>query len=394
MEAGSPGTGGPLDGVRVLDMTLWMAGPVAGMLLGDLGADVVKIETAKGDPTRSHVAPTAGSASIDLEGTSISYSACNRNKRSLVLDLGADTDRQMFEDLVDRADVFITNMSVPTIRKLKIDQGTLRERNPRLIYAHGSGLGPNGPRAEDLAQDMTGMAYAGMLFTMSPDSDEPFAPPGAMNDVLTGTLLASGVLAALLRRNRTGQGETVTASLLQSSLWVQMLLVGSVANTVGASTNGRPRTDPRNPMVNQYRAADGKWIAVAAINAGAWKDFVAGADIGHLLEDPRFATYEQAVEHTREMRAELDRHFARRPAEEWLISLRRHGVWCGPANRLYELLDDEQILANDYLMTLTDGLRTVAAPFTLSAYGVPQRAGPALDGDRAAILEDWGIVRP
>jgi crotonobetainyl-CoA:carnitine CoA-transferase CaiB-like acyl-CoA transferase len=373
-------------------MTLWMAGPVAGMLLGDLGADVVKIESAKGDPTRSHVAPTAGAPSIDLERTSISYSSCNRNKRSLILDLGAVTDRATFERLVDRADVFITNMSMPTIRKLKIDETTLRDRNPRLIYAHGSGLGPNGPRAEDLAQDMTGMAYAGMLFTMSPDPDEPFAPPGAMNDMLTGTMLASGVLAALVRRNRTGQGETVTASLLQSSLWAQMLLVGSVANTVGAATNGRPRTDPRNAMVNQYRAADGRWIAIAAVNSGAWKAFVDGAEIGHLVADPRFATYETAVQHSREMRVELDRHFASRTAEEWLSSLRRHGVWCGPANRLSELLDDEQIAANDYLVTLTDGLRTVAGPFTLSDYELPLTAGPALDGDRAAILEEWRVA--
>ena len=154
------------------------------------------------------------------------------------------------------------------------------------MCAYGSGLGTKGPRANDLAQDMTGMAYAGMLFTLSPDPAEPFAPPGAMNDVITGTYLFGGILAALMRRAKTGRGETVTGSLLQTALWTQTLLVGSAANTAGASTSGRPRTDPRNALVNQYQAGDGRWIAIAAINARAWDAFVAGAEIGYLLDGP------------------------------------------------------------------------------------------------------------
>jgi crotonobetainyl-CoA:carnitine CoA-transferase CaiB-like acyl-CoA transferase len=382
---------GPLAGIRVVDMTIWMAGAVSGMLLAELGADVVKVESPQGDPTRSHTAPTAGAAAGPEVRTSVSYSACNRNKRSIALDLGTDDDRAVLNRLIAGADVFVTNMSPSTIRKLGIDEASLRELNPSLVYAHGSGLGPVGPRADDLAQDMTGMAYAGMLFTMSPDPSEPFAPPGAMNDVITGTYLFGGILAALIRRAATGCGETVTGSLLQSALWTQTLLVGSAANTVGASTSGRPRTDPRSALVNQYRAADGRWIAVAAINARAWDAFVAGAAIEHLVTDPRFASHAAMLAHASEMRAALDRHFATRPAAYWLDRLRGHGVWCGPVHHIEDVLDDEHVAANGYLTTLDDGLRTVSMPFTLSDFEMPVTGGPVLDGDREAILRDWGI---
>ena len=386
---------GPLAGLRVVDMTIWMAGAVSGMLLADLGADVVKVEGRGGDPTRSHTAPTAGHpvgvpAGVP-GGTSISYSTCNRNKRSIVLDLGSAADREVFDQLIAAADVFVSNMSPATIRKLAIDEANLHARNPSLVCAYGSGLGPKGPRANDLAQDMTGMAYAGMLFTLSPDPAEPFAPPGAMNDVITGTYLFGGILAALMRRAKTGRGETVTGSLLQTALWTQTLLVGSAANTAGASTSGRPRTDPRNALVNQYQAGDGNWIAIAAINARAWDAFVAGAEIGHLLEDPRFAGYAGMLAHAGAMRVALDEHFATQSAGYWLARLREHGVWCGPVHHLQDVVDDEHIAANDYLTTLSDGLRTVSLPFTLSGYEQPVAAGPVLDGDRESILRDWGI---
>ena len=382
---------GPLAGIRVVDMTIWMAGAISGMLLADLGADVVKVEGLNGDPTRSHTAPTAGTATGVQAGMSISYSTCNRNKRSIALDLGSVPDREVFDQLIAAADVFVTNMSPATIRKLHLDEASLHARNPSLIYAYGSGLGPKGSRANDLAQDMTGMAYAGMLFTLSPDPGEPFAPPGAMNDVITGTYLFGGILAALMRRAKTGRGETVTGSLLQSALWTQTLLVGSVANTAGSSTQGRPRTEPRNALLNQYQAGDGRWIAIAAINARAWDAFLAGAQVEYLLEDPRFASYADTLAHASDMRVALDQHFATQPAGYWLTRLREHGVWCGPVHHLEDVIDDEHIAANGYLTTLNDGLRTVSLPFTLSDFELPLAAGPVLDGDRQSILRDWDV---
>jgi formyl-CoA transferase len=383
---------GPLAGLRVVDLTIWMAGSIAATLLADLGADVVKVESASGDPARAHVAPTAGSPAATSPGaTSLSYTACNRNKRSIVLNLSAPSDRSVFDELMARADVFVTNLSAPTLRKLGLDEEFMRGAYPRLVYARAAGLGTTGPRSEDLAQDMTGMAYSGMLFTMSPDPEEPFAPPGAMNDVMTGTMLAFGVLAALAERARTGQGQTVSGSLLQTTLWSQMLLVGSAANTTGASTAGRPRRNPRNALLNQYRAADGKWIAIAAINARAWSGFLAAAQLEHIVDDRRFANYPAAVQNAGVLRELLDEHFATQPANYWLARLRAGGVWCGPVHRLDDVLTDEHVEAEGYLATMSDGRRTVTMPFTLQGYRIPQAAGPALDEDRADILRDWGV---
>ncbi|MFE5699610.1 CaiB/BaiF CoA transferase family protein [Rhodococcus koreensis] len=383
---------GPLAGVRVVDMTIWMAGSVASMLLADLGADVVKVESAHGDPARGHIAPTAGKASTgERAGTSLSYSACNRNKRSIVLDLGQDDDREILDGLLAAADVFVTNLSGPTLRKLGVGEDDLRSRFPQLIYARAAGLGVNGPRADDLAQDMTGMAYAGMLFTMSPEPGEPFAPPGAMNDVLTGTMLSFGIVSALAQRAKTGEGSTVTGSLLQTSLWTQMLLVGSAANTDGASTNGRPRRNPRNAALNQYRASDGKWIAIAAINSRAWPTFIEAAGLEHIRDDTRFATYDQAIANAAELRTVLDGHFATESADYWLDRFRAGGVWCGPVNTIHDVLLDEHVLAEGYLSTLSDGSRTVTMPFSLSGYTVPQKAGPELDADRVSVLDDWQV---
>jgi crotonobetainyl-CoA:carnitine CoA-transferase CaiB-like acyl-CoA transferase len=375
--------------VRVVDLSIWMAGSIAGMLLADLGADVVKIEGPSGDPARGHVAPTAGAAG-DMAGTSLSFTACNRNKRSMVLDLGTPDDRGVLDELLARADVFVTNLSGPTLRKLGVDEKSLTAAHPSLVYARAAGLGTVGPHADDLAQDMTGMAYGGMLFTMSPDPDEPFAPPGAMNDVLTGTMVAFGVLAALAARERTGRGGVISGSLLQTSLWSQLLLLGSVANTTGGATAGRARRNPRNALLNQYRAADGKWIAVAAINPRAWPAFVDAAKLDNLVAtDPRFATFADALAHAGDLRKVLDEHFVTHPAAYWLERFASHGVWSGPVNHLDDVLVDEHVEAENYLATLSDGVRTVTMPFLLSDWAVPQVAGPALGADRDDVLRDW-----
>jgi crotonobetainyl-CoA:carnitine CoA-transferase CaiB-like acyl-CoA transferase len=378
---------GPLQGVRVIDLTIWMSGAIASMLLGDLGADVIKVEGPSGDPVRRYV-PIGLTGSADAPGgVNYAYALCNRNKRQIRLDLRDPADRDRLYELVRGADVFITSMQAETLVALGADEESIKSVNPAVVYARAGGLGAAGPRANDRCQDMLGMAYAGLLFTASPEPDEPFAPPGATNDVLTGTMTAFGVLAALLQRQQSGTGETVHTSLLQTALWTQLIQFGTVANAPQLLLPARSRRDPRSPGVNQYKCSDGRWVAVAAVTAAAWGRFVTALDLD--LFDPETGgerSYAWVLAHASGMRERLDEHFAGRPRAHWLKRLEAAGIWCTPVNTLADVMDDEQVDANGYLSTLDDGSRTVAMPFVLAGYQAPARAARGQGADDDAVL--------
>lgn len=378
---------GPLDGVRVIDLTVWMSGAIGAMLLADLGADVVKVEGPTGDPVRRYVPIGATDSASAPSGVNYAYALCNRNKRQVTLDLRDEGDRSRLYDLLRDADVVITSMRADTLAALGIDEESVTSVNPSIVYARAGGLGPTGPRAADRCQDMLGMAYAGMLFTASPERNEPFAPPGAINDVLTGTMLAFGVLAALLRRQHAGGGETVHASLLHTALWTQLIQLGTAANAPQVLVPPSSRREPRSPGVNQYQCSDGRWIAVAAVTADAWASFTRALDLR--ITDPETGdpvSYAGVLARAGEVRELLDERFAKQPASHWLALLESAGVWCTPVNTLADVMTDEQVAANKYLSTLDDGLRTVAMPFTLARYEAPARAARRQGADDAEVL--------
>ena len=306
---------GPLQGIRVIDLTIWMSGAIGSMLLGDLGADVIKIEGPTGDPVRRYV-PIGPTGSADAPGgVNYAYALCNRNKRQIRLDLRDPAGRDRLYELVRDADVFITSMQAETLLALGADEESIKSVNPAIVYARAGGLGAAGPRANDRCQDMLGMAYAGLLFTASPEQDEPFAPPGATNDVLTGTMTAFGVLAALMQRQQSGHGETVHTSLLHTALWTQLIQFGTVANAPQLLLPARSRREPRSPGVNQYKCSDGRWIAVAAVTADAWARFVKALDLD--VTDPETGaelSYAGVLAQASRVRERLDEHFAEQPS--------------------------------------------------------------------------------
>lgn len=385
-------TAGPLAGIRVIDLTVWMSGAIGAMLLGDLGADVIKVEGPTGDPVRRYVPIGATDSASAPGGVNYAYALCNRNKRQVTLDLRDPADRDKLYALVRDADVVITSMHAGTLVALGIDEESIKAVNPSIIYARAGGLGHTGPRAGDRCQDMLGMAYAGFLFTASPEPDEPFAPPGAINDVLTGTMLSFGVVAALLGRERAGDeergdGQTVQASLLHTALWTQLIQLGTAANAPQVLVPPRSRREPRSPGVNQYKCADGRWIAVAAVTADAWDRFTSVLDLR--LSDPETGeplSYAGMLAHAGPVREVLDEYFAKQPMGYWLGLLEAAGVWCTPVNTLDDVLTDEQVRANGYLSTLDDGLRTVAMPFTLGGYAAPARGARRQGEDDAEVL--------
>src|ERR1700757_3455072 len=380
---------GPLDGIRVIDLTVWMSGAIGAMLLGDLGADVIKVEGPTGDPVRRYVPIGATQSATAPGGINYAYALCNRNKRQIRLDLRDPADRDRLYDLVRDADVFITSMQADTLASLGADEESIKSVNPAIVYAKAGGLGHAGPRANDRCQDMLGMAYAGLVFTASPEQDEPFAPPGATNDVLTGTMTAFGVLAALMQRQQSGTGETVHTSLLHTALWTQLIQLGTVANAPQLLLPARSRREPRSPGVNQYRCSDGRWIAVAAVTADAWARLVEALDLTFTEPgEEDLLSYAGVLTHAARVREILDRTFAVQPVSYWLDRLETAGIWCTPVNALTEIIDDEQVEANGYISTLDDGLRTVAMPFTLAGYQPPARAARRLGEDTDAVLGD------
>lgn len=388
------GTPGPLTGVRVVDLSIWMSGPIASMLLGDLGAEVIKVEGPSGDPTRRYVPIGTTVSASSARGVNFAYAQCNRNKRQVALDLRAEHGRRQFYELVDTADVFVTNIQRDTLARLGADEKSIKEANPGIIYAQIHGLGNAGPRAADRCQDMLGMAYSGMLFTASPEVDEPFAPPGAMNDILAGTMTAFGIVTALLQRERDGRRPAVHSSLLQAAMWTQLIHIGTFANAPELVLAAKSRRSPRSPGVNQYMCQDGRWIAVAAVTADAWAQFAQvlspyASVPAYLLELP----YASVLEDAPGVRAELDRIFLRKPADYWLDLLHKAGIWCTVVNTIPDLFSDEQVAANGYLTQLDDGIRTVTMPFLLSGYEPPVQGGRSLGSDNDALIQDY-LDRP
>ncbi len=378
-------TGGPLRGMRVVEITKYVQGPVAGMVLGSLGAEVTKIElVGQADFMRS--AAMLHGVLLDERGKAWLYAAVNRGKRALALDITSDAGRAIFGQLIERADVFVTNLRDRGLAAMGADPDTLLGINPRLIYAQGGGLGPRGPLAAEPCQDTIGMAYSGFMDHTSP-TDTPNYPPGSMSDVLTGSNIAYAVMAALIERQTTGTGGVVRTSQLQTMLWMQLLSAGMMAS-LGQRMPRFVRQEA-TPLYSVYPTADG-WIAIAAIHVHHWPPLARTLGLEHLLEDPRFARFED-IEPNKAALAEIfESAFPQRNTADWCTRLRQAGVWCSPVNRVEDLPQDPQILENEYLATFPDGFVATPAPFEVNGWtgarGVAAEYGEHTD----EILQELG----
>ena len=355
----SDDSGAPLEGLRVVEISMYIQGPVAGLTLASLGADVIKIEQVG----RMDIMRTIGSVygvRLDEEGKRWVYGTMNRGKRALALDFSTPAGADVFRRLIERSDVFVTNLRDDALRRMGADAETLTRLNPRLVYARGGGFALRGPLAADPCQDTVGMAYGGFMDLSSP-TDAPNYPPGALSDVLTGTNLASAVLAGLVRRSLTGKGSIVGTSQVQSLLWLQLLPV-SMASSIGALMARFSPQAPPNPLFHIYPTGDG-YIAIAAIHPPQWPPIAHVLGLSHLLEDQRFATFENAIRNRAELGPILEATFRQRPASVWWEALREAGVWTAPMNRMLDLGQDPHIRDNEYLVTFPDGFVGTPAPF-------------------------------
>jgi len=381
-----------LDGVRVVEMGLWVAGPASAGILADWGADVVKIEAPAGDPMRSFFQLATGSK-VDRNPP---FDLDNRGKRSVALDVRVPEGREAAYRLLAAADVFVTNMRPDALARLGFDAETLTARFPRLVYASITGYGRTGPEADRPGYDVGAFwARAGVAATLTPEGGVPPMIRGGFGDHVTAVTTVAGILAALYERERSGRGRVVETSLLRTGAYC----LGWDLGIQLAFDKIKPpvaRTDVETPLVNCYRAGCGRWFWLIGLEADRHFPGVARA-IGRedLLADPRFATARERRRHCRETIAELDAAFATRPLAEWAEAFDREGVWWAPVQSLEDLTRDPQAAAAGVFVEqpTRDGgtQRAVAGPvgFGDAATG-PTKPVPALGEHTEAVLREAG----
>ncbi|HZQ38371.1 MAG TPA: CoA transferase [Dehalococcoidia bacterium] len=334
---------GPLDGVRVLDLTMFVQGPQAAQLLADLGADVIKIELpGGGDPARGLVAS-------ESDRRSPMFYALNRGKRSVTLDLRTAAGKAVLLRLARDADVLLSNFRPGTLERWGLGYEALATLNPRLIYATGSAFGSEGPDAEREGADLNGQAAGGLLSTLGEDGSFP-SPVGAfIADHSASQNLASGVLAALYARERTGRGQRVDVSLLGGQIWAQatefthFLLTGQVP---GRANRGHPLVAG---VWRVFATADG-FLTIAGARPPLWAGFCRAIERPDLLDDPRFTGPGVSEAGWRELFAILEPIFRTRSTAEWCERLRAEHQRFAPLRSYAEVAADPQVWANGYLM--------------------------------------------
>src|SRR3954447_7740541 len=304
---------GPLEGLRVVELGVWVAGPAAGGILADWGADVVKIEPQAGDPARTF------GRMLGLDGDeSPPFEMDNRGKRSIALDVTTDDGRRIALELLSSADVFITNVRPGALRRIGLDFESAAAANPRLVYGLITGYGDSGPDADRAAYDVAAYWARGALAHRLPRPGDP--PPfqrGGMGDHSAGMTLAAAVCAALLARERTGSGQLVTTSLYRQGAYTVSFDLNTYLLTGQPIAIGQ-RATMGNPCMNNYAAADGKRFWIVGLEASRhWPALCRAVGRADWLTDRRFAGPRDRAAHAPELIAELDEIFATKPLAEW-----------------------------------------------------------------------------
>jgi len=345
----------PLEGIRVIEWAGFHNGPAAGYMLGDLGAEVIKIEEpVRGDPARG-MTQMYGDVMTLPGGRLVGFELANRNKKSIAVDLSKERGREVLYRLVAKSDVFFTNYyRNDVLRRNGVDYETLVKYNPRLIYAINSSYGLRGPMRNQRGFDTIAQARSGLMWAMGDrDMNEPVQVVGAPCDQMGATMLAFAILAALLTRERLGIAQKVEVSLLGSSLHLQAIGL-NVTLLRGRSYARHSQKRARNPLANHYRCKDGKWIMLAEPQADRfWSQFCRAMGLEELEHDPRFATaLGGRREHYAELIEILDQVFATRTRDEWIKRFEEMGVEFAysPILDYYEVVEDPQVLENNYIV--------------------------------------------
>lgn len=375
-----------LNGIRVLDLTLALAGPAATQRLADWGADVVKIEPPAGEWSRSH--PVANAF---VDGDATNFICFNRNKRSIAIDLKSDGGRELLLRMAEQADVLVHNFRPGVVERLGIGPDDVRARNPKLVYAFVCGYGSSGPDAKRPGQDLLLQAYAGVMFSVGSKHDRPNAGPVFAADVIASHFLAEAILVALIERGRTGEGQAIEVSMLGALLDSQMQELVTFLN-LGIAPE-RPEVPAAhwiiNPPYGVYEASDG-WIALAMADPVSLGEAIGSEPVKAL------GSWEAAARNRELIFAEVEQALPAKTVAEWVAIFDGHGVWAGPVHRYADLPENPQIKAEGYLRAVpTAGGGSFLMPdntIKFSAHPEPSHRPPPRVSEHAeAILAEFGI---
>ncbi len=386
----------PLAGIRVLDLSRVLAGPWASQILGDLGADVVKVERpGSGDDTRAWGPPYLQDADGQPTRESAYFLCANRNKRSIAIDMASPQGQQQLQQLAAKADIVLENFKTGGLAQYGLDYASLNALNPRLIYCSITGFGQNGPYAARPGYDFLIQAMGGLMsITGVPDGEAGAGPQKvgvALTDILTGLYATIGILAALQERHRSGLGQHIDTALLD----VQVAALANQASNYLVGGVVPRRMGNAHPSIVPYQSfptADSDMI-LAVGNDGQFARFCQVAGRPEWAQDERFATNPQRVKHRAELIPLLRQTTVLRTTAEWVGALEQADVPCGPVNRLDQVFADPQVQARGIHVDLPHPLgtvATVASPVRLSATPVQYRMAPPLLGQHTDdVLRDW-----
>lgn len=376
----------PLEGIRVLDFTRAMAGPFCTMLLGDLGADVIKVEPPEGDESRHWMPP-------DIGGVSAYFISVNRNKRSIAIDLKKPGALEIIDRLVRISDIVVENFRPGTAEKLGIGYERLSKINPRIIYCSISGFGQYGPYRDKPGYDLIALAMSGLMDI----TGEPGRPPVKFGvpiaDITTGIMCAVAILAALYHRERSGEGQYIDISLLDT----QILILSHQALNYLATGRNPERLGSAHPSIAPYQALatrDG-YIVVAVGNDRLWQAFARAIGREDLLKDPRFSTNPDRVRYRDLLIGELEKTFREKTTREWLEILEKAGIPAAPVNRVGDALRDPQVLHREMVIDMEHPIigrfKSLGTPLKMSLTpGRISRPPPLLGEQGFEILREIG----
>ena len=379
---------GPLTGVRVLELAHVMAGPVCGLMLADMGADVVKVERLPGgDGTRGFLPP-------DVSGESAAFMMLNRGKRGIAVDLRSDQGVRVVRRLASDADVLIENFRVGTMERIGLGWEALSADNPRLVYCQITGFGRTGPLAEQGGFDLIAQGYSGLMsVTGEAGGEAPMKVGAPVTDITAGILAAFGVVCALLERDRTGRGQRVDTSLFEAGI-AQTYWQSAIALASGVSPGPMGSAHPLTAPYQAFRTVDG-WVNVGASNEATWTRLTDALGRPELRDDHRFQDNAGRMRHLEELVDALNDSFSARTTDEWIATLGEAGVPVGPVASIGEMLAHPQTVAREMVVDVAHSrlgrVRSLGSPVKLSgSSGEPRRGAPLLGEHTRDVLLEGG----